>query len=104
MTQVVIQPSYGNPDAWRHWQDTLDQEVVYSVGTRAQALATEQRAALDGLHPAGAARFWGATGNHDNRMATLRTGDVILFTGKKQVRAIGEVGYSFRNAAFADTL
>ncbi|WP_198942842.1 hypothetical protein [Actinophytocola xanthii] len=37
-------------------------------------------------------------------MKTLRIGDVVLFTGKKQVRAIGEVGHSFRNALFADSL
>jgi len=37
-------------------------------------------------------------------MQHLRQGDVVLFTGKKLVRAIGEVGHSFRNAAFADTL
>jgi hypothetical protein len=32
-------------------------------------------------------------------MDKLSTGDVVLFTGNKQVRAIGEVGASFRNAA-----
>lgn len=104
MSQVVIQPSFGNPDAWRHWEDTLDKEVEYRVGTHAQALTPPDRAALDRLHPTGAARFWGATRNHDTRMQRLRQGDVVLFTGKKLVRAVGEVGYSFRNATFANTL
>jgi hypothetical protein len=104
VTQVVIQPSYGNRDAWRHWEDTLDKEVPYSEVDHAATLSDYERAALDLLHPTGRARFWGATGNHDAKMATLRTGDIVLFTGQKLVRAVGEVGYSFRNAAFADTL
>lgn len=104
MTQVVIQPSYGNPDAWRHWEDTLDREVPYATGTYAQALLDDELARLNELHPLGRARFWGATGNHDAKMSTLRTGDVVLFTGKKLVRAVGEVGHSFRNAVFADRL
>ncbi len=104
MPQVVVQPSFGNPDAWRHWADTLEQEVHYQGAPHAQALTTAERQALDSLHPTGAARFWGATGTHDRRMSTLQTGDVVLFTGRKKVRAVGEVGYSFRNPAFADTL
>ncbi|MEU4423552.1 hypothetical protein AB0F81_23230 [Actinoplanes sp. NPDC024001] len=104
MTRVVIQPSYGNRDAWRHWADTLDQEVPFTTAPRQLALTTADMAALMDFHPGGSARFWGATGNHDARMATLEEGDVILFTGKKIVRAIGEVGYSFRNSAFANTL
>jgi hypothetical protein len=104
MTQVVIQPSYGNKDAWRHWKDTLDQAVPYQDQTHASTLSVQDRAGLDAMHPSGTARFWGATGNHDAKMAALSTGDVVLFTGGKVVRAVGEVGHSFRNAAFADTL
>ncbi|MCO6008271.1 hypothetical protein NE236_25160 [Actinoallomurus purpureus] len=104
MTQVVIQPSFGNPTAQRHWRDTLDQEIEYGASPHAEALTSADRAGLDTLHVSGAARFWGATGNHDKKMGKLQTGDVVLFTGKKLVRAVGEVGYSFRNPAFADTL
>ncbi|KAI9884648.1 MAG: hypothetical protein M1823_003568 [Watsoniomyces obsoletus] len=104
MAKVIIQPSYGNKDARRHWQDTLDQEVPFITDARQSTLTTEQRARLTTYHPTGSARFWGATGNHDARMATLNRGDVILFTGLKIVRAVGEVGYSFHNPAFADTL
>ncbi len=39
MTQFVIQPSYGNRDAWRHWEDTLDKEVPYREGDHAAALS-----------------------------------------------------------------
>lgn len=37
-------------------------------------------------------------------MSTLTTGDVVLFTGQKHVRAVGELGSSFRQPAFADLL
>ncbi|MFG3439299.1 hypothetical protein ACGF0J_18820 [Nonomuraea sp. NPDC047897] len=104
MTQVVIQPSYGSKQAQQHWRDTLDHEVDYRVEFRAVTLSEEQRTALEAMHPSGEARFWGATGNHDRRMGTLRTGDVVLFTGGKLVRGVGEVGCSFRNSAFADTM
>lgn len=104
MTRVVIQPSYGNRDAWRHWDDTMAKQIPYGLTPYAAALTGVERAALDGIHPAGRARFWGATGNHDKNMALLEQGDVVLFTGKKLVRGIGEVGHSFRNATFADTL
>jgi hypothetical protein len=104
MTKVIIQPSYGNKDAWQHWKDTLDQKVSFTEAKRSVVLTTEQSTVLGAMHPAGTARFWGATDNHDARMATLQTGDVVLFTGKKIVRAVGEVGCSFRNPAFADTL
>ncbi|MFI7694195.1 hypothetical protein ACIBQ6_34390 [Nonomuraea sp. NPDC049655] len=104
MTHVVIQPSYGNKQAQQHWRDTLDQEVDFRADARRRTLTREQLAALESMHPSGKARFWGATGNHDNRMDTLATGDIVLFTGEKIVRGIGEVGSSFRNSAFADTM
>ncbi|EFL26973.1 conserved hypothetical protein [Streptomyces himastatinicus ATCC 53653] len=37
-------------------------------------------------------------------MAAVTTGDVVLFTGKNHVRAVGEVGAIFRNTSFADLL
>jgi hypothetical protein len=104
VVQVIIQPSYGNKDAQTHWRDTLDQEVDFRTLDRAEVLTSTQREALARLHPLGRARFWGAPGHHDVRMATLSTGDVVLFTGKNLVQAVGEVGFSFRNAEFADTL
>ncbi|MFI6106046.1 hypothetical protein [Streptomyces sp. NPDC051310] len=104
MPLVAIQPSYGNPIARRHWADTLDREVPFTTGQYATALSGQQLDALRELHPSGAARFWGATAVQDKNMARLRTGDVVLFTGKNLVRGIGEVGVTFRNSAFADTM
>ncbi|MFS0700064.1 hypothetical protein AB6N24_08855 [Cellulomonas sp. 179-A 4D5 NHS] len=104
MVQVVIQPSFGNADARRHWADTLEREVDFTSAALSNALTTSQRRDLVKMHPAGTARFWGTVASHDRRMDTLATGDVILFTGKKHVQGIGEVGVSFRNAAAADAL
>jgi hypothetical protein len=104
MAQVVLQPSFGNKAARQHWKDTLDQEVVFTAGGRAETLTDLERKLLEAMHPSGAARFWGGTAKHDKRMATLSTGDIILFTGKNHVRGVGEVGVSFRNAEFADTM
>ncbi|MFF5976191.1 hypothetical protein ACFY7C_32270 [Streptomyces sp. NPDC012769] len=104
MPLVAIQPSFGNPVARLHWRETLEQEVPFASGHHAAALTPGQRAALSKLHPTGSARFWGATAAQDANMERLGTGDVVLFTGKKLVRGIGEVGVTFRNAAFADTM
>jgi hypothetical protein len=104
VTQVVIQPSYGSPASRRRWRDTLGEPVPFGEPGYLQLLTEEQQARLLAMHPAGRARFWGATSTHDKNMDRLATGDVVLFTGLRHVRAVGEVGYSFRNQAFADRL
>ncbi|ANZ43039.1 hypothetical protein BBK82_26460 [Lentzea guizhouensis] len=97
MVQVVIQPSYGTPEARRHWADTLTRTVPF----REAGLDATDLAELTDAHPSGRARFWGATAQHDRRMDTLEAGAVVLLTGRKHVLAIGEVGHSFRDPAFA---
>ncbi|MFF7638331.1 hypothetical protein ACFZB9_35060 [Kitasatospora sp. NPDC008050] len=104
MTVVAIQPSYGNPAARRHWKDTLDQEVHFAGPSHTDTLTPDQRTALLEVHPTGKARFWGATKAQDKKMQRLRAGDVVLFTGGNHVRGVGEVGVTFRSAAFADTM
>lgn len=104
MVQVVIQPSFGNVDAQRHWADTIAQEVSLTDADVRATFSPDQITALESLHPTGRARFWGSVSSHDSRMDALATGDIVLFTGKKHVRGIGEVGVSFRNARTADTL
>ncbi|MES9603463.1 MULTISPECIES: hypothetical protein [Actinomadura] len=104
MTVVVVQPSAGNPASRRRWADTLGQEVPFTVPEREDHLSPEQRQALLTLHPSGRARFWGAGSFQNGKMKGVQFGDVVLFTGQKKVRGIGEVGVLFDNAAFADTL
>jgi hypothetical protein len=104
MPLVVIQPSYGNPAARRHWKDTLDTPVDFTTHSRADLLTPDQRKQLMEFHPSGAARFWGATSAQDKKMERLSPGDIVLFTGKNHIRGIGEIGALFRNAPFANSM
>jgi len=102
--RVIIQPSFGNREARRHWADTLDRPVPFREPRYGAVLTHAERAALDDEHPAGTARFWGATPQHDKKMDTLEAGDVVLLTGQKHIRAIGTVGCRLRNDEFARRL
>ncbi|WP_329548266.1 hypothetical protein OG548_33690 [Streptomyces sp. NBC_01356] len=102
--RVLISPSYGSAETRRHWADTVDRQVDFTASRYEGLLASAQRAQLQALHPEGHARFWGATPAHDGKFADVGTGDVVLFTGRNRVRAIGEVGALFRNREFADVL
>lgn len=101
---VLVCPAYGSKESRRHWHDTLEKEILFTEETLAGLLEPRQLEQLVRLHPAGAARFWGATATHDKAMAKVRTGDVALFTGKSKLLAVGEVGAVFANRAFADAL
>ncbi|MGC0373520.1 hypothetical protein [Streptomyces sp. SAI-229] len=102
--RVLVCPAYGGKESRRHWHDTLEKEVLFTEETLAGRLEPRQFEQLVRLHPAGAARFWGATAAHDKAMAKVRTGDVALFTGKKKLLAVGEVGAVFANSGFGDAL
>lgn len=104
MVRVLISPSYGSSETRRHWADTVDRQVDFTAPSHDSLLTAEQRAKLRSLHPEGHARFWGATSAHDSKFADVDTGDVVLFTGQNQVRAIGEVGAIFHNRELADLL
>jgi hypothetical protein len=70
------------------------------------ALRPEDRDRLIAMHPAGRARFWGATKVQNRKYDTkISAGDIVLFTGGRQVRAIGRIGVILRDtAAFGDLL
>ncbi|MFE2636036.1 hypothetical protein ACFXKF_14795 [Streptomyces scopuliridis] len=104
MMRVLISPSYGSSGTRRHWSDTVDQEIPFTERRYDEVLAPQQREQLTALHPEERARFWGATASHDKKMADVATGDIVLFTGQNQVRAVGEVGAVFRNRSLADLL
>lgn len=104
MVRVLVSPSYGSPEARRHWRDTLDREIPFTAERYRRRLTDENLGALLAAHPAEGARFWGARKAHDKKMAGVATGDVVLFTGANQVRAVGEIGAVFRNTDLADEL
>ncbi|MEU9806603.1 hypothetical protein [Mycobacterium sp. NPDC050853] len=104
MVSVLIQPSFGDAAAQKHWAATLDQEVDFRIPERVHPLVADELATLEAVHPTGKARFWGAVGSNDKMFDKLKPGDIVLFTGKLHIRAIGEVGASFRNEPFSLTL
>src|SRR5882672_578943 len=104
MPQVLMQPVFGNEVATRNWSDTVQREVHFAAPATAAALTRGQLEALHAMYPSGYAQFWGNRANHNRKADRIRTGDVVLFTGNNFAYAIGEVGCSFRNAAFADLL
>jgi hypothetical protein len=105
MPRVVIQPAFGGAAARQHWRDTLDSEVKFTAAPYSAVLSAVQLASLADMHPAGQARFFGATKIHDRTIGQLLAGDVILFTGGKRVRAVGEMGVILQDAAaFGDLM
>lgn len=104
VAQVIIQPSYGNPAARKHWKETLAKEISFLDTPYSQALSQSDRRRLLELHATGAVRFWGATSAQDKQMERIHQGDVVLFTGQKLVRGIGEVGCKLRNEELADLM
>lgn len=104
MTQVLIQPVFGDPQARHNWSSTVEQEVDFAEPSLRSTLAPAELAALQDEHPSGRAQFWGNRMNQDKKADRVRTGDIVLFTGNSRVRAFGEVACHFRNARFADRL
>ncbi len=103
-TSVLIQPSFGNPQARKNCSKTLAQPFPFDKGALRSALTVAEYEHLSGLHPDGSARFWATPRNQDKIMSRLKHGDVVLFTGKNHVKAIGEVGAIFRNADAGDAM
>ncbi len=96
-TSVLIQPSFGNPQARTNYSKTLAQPFPFDNGALRDALSVAEYEHLLTLHPEGSARFWATPRNQDKIMSRLKKGDVVLFTGQNHVKAIGEVGAIFRN-------
>ncbi|MEU7529799.1 hypothetical protein AB0A74_29010 [Saccharothrix sp. NPDC042600] len=103
MTRLLIQP-VANTEAERNRHKTLHKDVPFSESRFRSKLADGELAVLERLHPDGRARFWGTRPFLDKAMRQVELGDVALFAWDKHIRAIGEVGASFRNQAFADEL
>lgn len=101
---LVIQPAYG--DAWTRCQfhATLDEPVSFTDHPYRDALSPEELSRLAGLHPGGRASCWGGTRSQSTKITQLEQGDLVLLTGRRHVRGVGEVGTVVENPAFASTL
>lgn len=100
--RVLIQPSYGNPISRRNWASTLAAPVP--LDRVADAVTPAALDALRRAHPDGAARFSGLAATHARTYAQLAPGDVVVMTGQKAVRGIGEIGVLFDAAGFSGAL
>lgn len=100
----MLAPSYGNRHSQRHYHDTILGTVDFESSEHQRLLSESQLEGLRSLHPTGNAHFWGAIAKHNKAMDKMRTGDVVVFTGGKRIKAAGEIGFLFRNQAFADLL
>jgi hypothetical protein len=101
---LAIQPAYG--DAWtrRQFQATLDEPVSIKEQQYRQTLTQEEFSCLVELHPDGRAACWGGTRSQSTKITQLRRGDLVLLTGQRHVRGVGEVGAVVHNHSFARTL
>ncbi|MBO4239800.1 hypothetical protein [Pseudonocardia alni] len=103
MVQVLMHPA-ADAASRRHWAITMDAQIPFASKPYRPPLTDPEFDELTALHGGTDANFWGAHAGHDKMMSTLTTGDIVLFTWKARINAIGEIGASFRNAAFADTM
>jgi hypothetical protein len=101
---VAIQPSYG--DAWtrRQFGATLDEPVSFTGRRLRQLLTQDQLSLLAEVHPDGRAPCWGGTRSQSTKIVQLERGDLVLLTGQRHVRGVGEVGAVVDNHAFAGAL
>ena len=105
MTAVLIHPSGIHlSQGRRNWEHTIERTVGFRVGRVANALVPWERAELDRYHPDGGAQFWGTHSYYSAQVARLAAGDVVVFTGKGRVLALGRIGLLTDNAALADAL
>src|SRR5258708_5210578 len=104
MPKVIMQPSFGGRVWHANWKGPLDQDVPVSKHPYSADLPPADRTRLEALHPSGRARFWGSTKRQGSNYRKITTGDVVLFTGLKKVRAIGVVGVVLSNANFGDQM
>jgi len=101
---VAIQPAYG--DAWtrRQFRATLDEPVPFAERRYRQVLNRDELSCLVELHPDGRAACWGGTRSQSTKITQLERGDLVLLTGQRHIRGVGEVGAVLDNLRFAGAL
>ena len=88
----------------RNWEHTIAATVDFRAGRVADSLAPWERTELERLHSDGRARCWGTHSYYSAQMARLAAGDVVIFTGRGRVLAIGRIGLLTDSVALADAL
>ncbi len=105
MTLVVLQPA-SNPDAQRHYADTVEHAV--SLAVNAPWIPDEDLQALQAIYPSGQVRLWGATPGQDDRnrpiYRRMSVGDLVLFSAHGHVFAGATITHLFENPPLAERL
>lgn len=104
MAALLVHPSLGSRDGAVNVERSLHVPVDFTTGPLAATLTAGQQVALLDRHPTGLARFWGTYAHNAAKIARVREGDVVLFTGRGHCWAVGVMGYRFDNADFAQVL
>jgi hypothetical protein len=101
---VAIQPAYG--DAWtrRQFVATLDRPVPFTERRYGRHLTRAELSALTDLHPEGHAAWWGGTRSQAAKISQLQRGDLVLLTGQRHIRGVGQIGVVLDNGDFAHAL
>lgn len=105
MPAVLIQPS-GGTAAQEHYKTSIRNKVRFS--DHLDLLSTSEISSLNSDFGVGEASMWGLVpGDKDINVArwdSITSGDLVLFTGKKKMFAMGIVVSKFRNARLAERL
>ena len=105
MTAVLIQPS-GGTAAQEHYETSIRSKVRFS--DHVDVLISSEISSLNSDFGVGEASMWGLVpGDNEINVArwnSITSGDLVLFTGKKKMFAMGIVVSKFRNAHLAERL
>jgi len=105
MTAVLIQPSGGSA-AQDHYETSIRNKVRFS--DHLDVLLDIEIASLNANFVSGEAAMWGLvpgdSGINISRWDSVSADDLVLFSGKKKMFAMGKVVSKFRNAQLAERL
>lgn len=105
MKAVLIQPS-GGKVAKEHYETSIRRKVRFSE--HLNALTSKELESLNSNFADGQAAMWGLVGGDNginiSRWDSINPGDIVLFSGKKKMFAMGTIVTKFQNAQLAKRL
>jgi len=105
MTAVLVQPS-GGTEAKEHYETSIRKKVRFSE--HLNVLTSAELKSLNSDFGDGQAAMWGLVpgdnGINISRWDSINPGDMVVFSGKKKMFAMGIVVSKFRNAQLAKQL
>ena len=105
MVAILIQPS-GGAAAQEHYETSIRNKVRFS--DHLDVLTSSEVGSLNSDFGGGEAAMWGLvpgeSGINSTRWESISPGDIVLFSGKKKMFAMGTVVSKFRNAQLSERL